>query len=43
MDKAYNGLVANMDQQMAALKKKVEQQKIKEEQERLRKIQVLKI
>ncbi|XP_064618049.1 unconventional myosin-VI-like [Liolophura sinensis] len=39
MDKSYNALIANMNNQLGQLKKKLEQQKNAEEQERLRKIQ----
>ncbi|ESO83449.1 hypothetical protein LOTGIDRAFT_133465 [Lottia gigantea] len=40
LDNLYNSLTVNMDQQLAGLKKKLEEQKNAEEQERLRKIQV---
>lgn len=39
MSRTINTLMTNMDSQLAGLKKKLEQQKVAEEQERLRKIQ----
>ena len=40
MSRTTNQLMTNIDTSLAELKKKMEQQKIAEEQERLRKIQV---
>lgn len=40
MSRTTNSLMTNIDCQLSDLKKKMEQQKIAEEQERLRKIQV---
>jgi len=40
LDKLYNDLVSDIEKLFAEIKKMVEQQKIAEEQERLRRIQV---
>lgn len=40
VDKLYEGLMKDMDKTLADLKKMIEKQKIAEEQEKLRKIQV---
>ena len=39
MSQAHNELIAKMDKSLNDLKKQLEEQKVKEEQERLRKIQ----
>ena len=40
MKRTYNHLLTQMDQTFQNLRKKLDEQKVKEEQERLRKIQV---